>query len=643
MSYAVKYRSEFYATHGDFWRIDILEDSWTGSIFDLKATGDPLHFEFDSDSDLFNEPIRPSKAKFNVWAIANFQLTDLYSEQDFKHQVIVYKNTEIFWIGYIITGEYTEPYDCPPYRVSITAIDGLNYLKQILYAETDRIYLGTEEITYYEGHQVESKIIFDILNKIWITSFREYINIFETNMDSSIDDSPLQQTEIDVDVFRDMMCWDVLTEILKKYNAVIRQSGGEMCIYRPTELMLSTVFGREFTSWNVKTSISYIPDQYIKRHDNNTSLNQFPGSILMVKRAVKKITINQDYGYKKSWIDNWEIKGNTFTGNLLAGFTLQSWTQSVPHLAVPLTYIGETDGVFLAIQNHYPTLNKYLYQTFGLNAVASSDVFMIEFDYLIYNYSTTPVTSDEDFYIRVKSEATGHYLYAYNDDHCLWDASLNTIILSQPAPIGTTGWVTFSRSVVGIPDAGPYTITFFALNDAFAQVFVAVKNVRFYSTSDALVMKFERQTLKGVILGKKFIDLPHLEIQDNTEIVAKHYTLANAVRGIDMNMDYLLGDVIDTNIDNVIEQFQGVLTLAGSPLVKTAEWNTLTPVGEAKPILELIGDEIGHQHSRPKQLVQMNIKEYTATVYSGGGDSGSVTADTTLVTADDTTVTVDSE
>jgi hypothetical protein len=44
-------------------------------------------------------------------------------------------------------------------------------------------------------------------------------------------------------------------------------------------------------------------------------------------------------------------------------------------------------------------------------------------------------------------------------------------------------------------------------------------------------------------------------------------------------------------------------------LTNTTKWNTRSPGGENKPLLEIIGDEIAKQYSRPKQLIQMPIQE----------------------------------
>jgi len=132
MAFATKYRIAFYDVWKLYWEVLVQEDGFADTLMDLKGTGSPLTIEYLSDSDEFNEPIRPSKAVINIQCETDFLLTDLYSDQDFKYKVIVNQGATLKWQGFVTTSEYSEPYDCVPFPVTVTAIDGLNYLKDIL-------------------------------------------------------------------------------------------------------------------------------------------------------------------------------------------------------------------------------------------------------------------------------------------------------------------------------------------------------------------------------------------------------------------------------------------------------------------------------------------------------------------------------
>jgi len=614
-AFYTKYRIE----HADIYnlkcKIDIQEYlASEPTPIDLKATGEPLKIEFNSDSDDWNEPIRPSKAVFNVYSMTDFSLMDLYNDEDMHFKVLIYFGANLYWQGYIVTGEYQEPYDQVPYPVQITAVDGLNYLKSLNYAVSSSVTLGVETVVYYTGRTYESAIIIDILAKIQIPLtagdpiFTEYINIYEESMADTVDDSPFDQLVIDANVFKDMSCYDVLSEILKKYNASIRQVGGVMVIYRPKELTGVIVYGRIFTDASTKTSTSYIPDQFIKRVGISSYIRDVPGSIIMIKRPAKKITLSQDYGYKESWINNWEFKGNTYDS---ATYRFNGWNYTgAGILPVIHTLKGEFDGVVVPALTTGPGASSILYQSFGDFAVVTTDLFIIEFDYF---FSSLVDAQNITLNIKIKADGASKYLYPSDDLEAKWNAADD--FLDYTIAVGakeTTDWISFKRTITGIPTAGSYTISIYAGTASVSPAFIGIKNIKFYNTSDAIITK--KRKIQGPIphnitrwvLGlSKYIR----NYIDNIEIVQKIYTIYNPVNGIDVDSNYILGDVTDSNIDNVIEQFAGSLaTYISGTMAFSTDWNTRGG-SESKPILEIIGGEIANQMSKPRQLIQLNFTE----------------------------------
>lgn len=303
------------------WSIEVWQDlDGDPGLTSLTATGNPLNIEYLSDSDEFNESVRTSKAVFNVYSETDFLLTDLFTVEDLKSKVYVYQGTDLYWKGFVLAGEYSEPYKDVPYPVTVTAVDGLTLLKSMSYKYT----ITVEDDTYYNGRRTISQILIDILDKIGFTGFTEYVNVYEGNMYSTADHSPIDQACIDVDIFKDMYCYEVLQELLKPFNAVIRQVAGEIIIYRPSELNQSVVYGRIFTSAVTKTSTSCNPLQDINRAATPSDLWQFPGSELMIKGPAKKILLTHDYGYKDSWVDNNKFAGETYGDT--GGTHFDEWT-----------------------------------------------------------------------------------------------------------------------------------------------------------------------------------------------------------------------------------------------------------------------------------------------------------------------------
>jgi hypothetical protein len=605
MNWYPSYRCEFQDILGLQWKVDIEEWlSSQGAITNMIATGDPLNIEFLSDSqELFDSPIKGSRANLTIYSETDFQWIAMYSSGNFEKRMCIYHGATLYWKGFVLADSYSEPYDGVAYPVTISAADGLGVLKNLKY---------DDEGVYYNGRKTISAILIDVLAKIQFNEFIEYVNIYEERMNQTATDSIFNQTSIDVDIFKNMYCYEVLQEILKTFNALIRQVNGIMTIYRPTELSQASINGRHFISATTKSAASaLVPEQFIHRAAIPSDRLSINGGNLAIVHAAKNIKLNQDYGYKKSWLDNGEFRGSTFDIYDTDGL-FENWnnTASAIRLITNELYLsGEPDGAVIAAnatQKH-----TYLSQIFGTNSVVSAtDVFVFEFKYLHSNYYGNDIK-----YVRIeivlKSNAgTPHYLRVVDGEFCEWTTTPTSFdIGGETVHAGNTGWKSIQRKVVGLPDAGQYTCTIYNSynlhdSDHIAAITTGFKDVCFYATSDEInYKKYPGFHFPFVIFPKK----GHATIYiDNKEMVGKELILTNSFDGEDIEYDYKLGDVDDTNIKNIIEQFQGSLTIAAG---FTEVWNTISPGSEDTCLLEIIGGEIQTQYSKPHQLLKIPIRE----------------------------------
>jgi len=505
--------------------------------------GDPLYIEFLAKSDrLHDNPIRGSMAHLFVYADIDFQYAEFYAVQDMQFRTSIYQGAEhdLYWRGFITSDNYSEPYDGVPYPVKISSADGLGMLKNISY---------DDDGTPYNGRILESQIVLDILAKIGITGFTEYVNIYEEQMHDEETDSPFDQIKIDVDIFRSMNCYDVLEKLLIKYFALIRQVAGKMIIYRPVELIQTTVYGRIFTDVTTKTGTSFTPKQYIDRKGYSSTLHDVEGGQLRPQFTAKKVIINQDYGHKESWIDNHKFKADTFTGSFLIGYDCDFWTASTSGIISPINKAlpGKTDGIVIKY-NDYPSTSRYIQQTFSENALYSADdVFKLEFDYLYHNLSG----SDKNpvyFYIEIISDE-GHYLHIGLDDkeYGEWHAYQDEVIIGDTAPVGTPEWKHYERKIIGLPADGNYCIKIYGAVNAYGDlVWTGIKDLRFYCTSEKIVFIKRKKKLTGWewIRRNLFNPFPKpwpteliRRYEDIEEVVEEQYVKENDINGIEIEID----------------------------------------------------------------------------------------------------------
>ena len=562
MEWGVKYRGEFTDILGLDWRLDIEKDGYEGSINKLQFSGVPIIFDHLATSDNVFSTIRGIQASFTIYSDIDFQYIELSSVDDLQFRVKIY-NSAHYWTGYIIVGDYSEPYEGVSYPVTVRAACGLGILKNKAY---------DNEGDYYLGHRYESQVILDCLEKIGFTEFKEFINVYENTTDNTVDDSPLDQVLLDSFAFRNYSCYEVLEEVLKKYNAYITQKDGVFHIIRPKELTGATVYGRYFIAYNDKSSVTITPEQYINRPYYESDRYQIPGGTLMIQPPLKDVYVNHDYGNRESWMLNHNFDGNTYLYD-----TFEDW-KVVGAAVYPVggAAVEENQGCQFPY-NYFPAIN-YIYQSFGENSLLSTeDLFIFEFDYMFYNGSST-IDYNAILKIKIKSDDGAYWLKEDNVKTCSWTNVETYISITTDIPIGETGWTNWKRTITGLPIGGSYTITLYPLFDSQSNVWLGIKGVRWVVTSVELskipVQQKRRKKIAFFIpVGWELINRWKWEDTFRLkEIKEKQYTASNPINGSFRSTDVMLGDVVDDDIDNVPNQFTGALaTNAGSPQQKTDE------------------------------------------------------------------------
>lgn len=594
MAWVEKYRVEFDDLYSVTWTVKIYEDGYASGVIPLKGTGVPLIFEWLSSSDDLFEPIHETNVRIGVLSSTNFALADLYASEDMYFKVEVYSGSDLRFVGYVDCGNYEEPYEDIPYEVTITACCGLSFLKNMLY----KYKTSTEDDTYYDGRLLESEILLDVLGKIGFTAFKEFVNIYEESMTATSGFSPCDQIRIDVDVFRDMYCYEVLQEILKKYNSCIRQVDGVFCLYRPVELDAASVYGRYFTADTTKTAVSITPPLYISREGNRTNILQVPGGKQMVHVPAKKVTIYQNYGNKESWLDNWQFASDKWSGGGIAVYDAQDWTRSGIGAAeiypVGVGQPSQSDGVVLVGVNTYPTLDHLIRQSFGTYGIISAtDTMCFEFEYQWLNRSAAPATCI--LYFKVESVNENYSLEETDGTYADWvTPAVNMSLTDIDSPDGDSGWKTYKRLFTGIDIVGPFKVTFYSPTDAF-NVLVGIRNVRFYASNDTITTKkvtefksygiFPYKNAYGSTVFRLGINWTKQKnvtsLIDNEAIVEHRWTKSNALSGAETEISVILGDVTKTGsggvgVDNILEQFAGSLSTNVRTLLQVVHTVTLS-------------------------------------------------------------------
>lgn len=556
MAWGVKYQVNAHDIHDIAWTLKLYEDDYTGAItYFTAATEEPVVIDDCNESDDPVDPIRDKRAYVYVFCNSMFALADICALEEMAFWAELYQGANLYMSGWVDPSEYEESYGPVPYIAKIGIVDGLAVLPKIKYEQSAGV--------PYTGRRYESQVVLDVLGKIGFTAFREYVNLYEDDMNDGVGDSPFDQLSINVDVFtdNDLYCDEVLKEVLKKYGACIRQIAGVFNIYRPAELAGTTIYGRSFTAYNAKTAISFTPEQLIWRSGVTSSLRQMPGSTVTYQRPAKKVTIRQDYGDVKSWIQNYDFDINKYDAGDFDDWTIVSPSAQFTKISSINGWEGEKNGVGIGYAGvGTPVTTDYIYQTFGTLAASTSDIFEFSFDYRFRNMSTSPITTR--IYIRLRDAASSVWLKRKTSSETELDESASgTYIITEDivANPGLGEWNTWSRIKVGMTVPGPYVIFIFCTTDL--NLTLGIKNIVFKATSDKVTGYTYAVT--GKFLWWKFTgSTRQYQVKDIKEIVEKEYTATNAINGDELQYDTLLGDVVGSDIDNVLEQFAGALAVS---------------------------------------------------------------------------------
>lgn len=229
MAYGVKFRLEFSDDNLKGKKIEILKDGYTGTVYDLIGTSNPVEINWDSDDDFYN-PIIGSTCNINLFVTDSTNYDDFYEFDEREYKVkISYKdaslNYQTYWEGWLLVDQFKEAVTSTPYEITLTAYDGLGSLEGFS-MPIDLTSTASKDLMYY---------IYNVLNNINL-GFDIYIsNDIQKDSASAGDYTIYDQSTVTPDSFvQDNVglrtAKNVLEQILKFTNAKIFQSFGRWYI-----------------------------------------------------------------------------------------------------------------------------------------------------------------------------------------------------------------------------------------------------------------------------------------------------------------------------------------------------------------------------------------------------------------------------
>ena len=112
--------------------MEIVELDYSGLAEEMEFSGnDSVCITWENRGDEFFVPVKASEATVTVMCWDNFRYIGLFSIDPRRYRVSVYRNTMLYWRGFVVADLYSESFTAPPYEVSIKAVDGFNLLSNV--------------------------------------------------------------------------------------------------------------------------------------------------------------------------------------------------------------------------------------------------------------------------------------------------------------------------------------------------------------------------------------------------------------------------------------------------------------------------------------------------------------------------------
>ena len=229
LRYFAQLRSKY---KGVFWRVEIAERDYSGPSEEMEfAGGSPLSITWENRGDEFYVPVKASEATINVMCHDNFHFIGLFTSDPRKWRVSIYRNTVLYWRGFVVADLYSESFTAPPYEVSIKAVDGFNLLSNVSLLDSDFTQLSGRLSLWDLLTRCFSLLELDL-------SISDWMDLYAEGMSESL--SPLRQVYVDMArlyyVYEEPTYRDALELCLRPFAGQIFQSGGSLHIRRAVSL-----------------------------------------------------------------------------------------------------------------------------------------------------------------------------------------------------------------------------------------------------------------------------------------------------------------------------------------------------------------------------------------------------------------------
>jgi len=283
----------------------------------LKGDGSPIKLNYNLVQDDILSPLRSSYLDISFYKESlSDDFSELFISENDSFKVYLYKNSNLFWQGWIGTQLTSEPFASPPYVIKMRAYDGLHLLKDIPYFDSLDVFQATSNLFndrygYHNLTDVLEKCIYNtgVLNDVYY--YVKITNDETTNLSTTfVNDTRVHHQTFLNGESNSMNMQEVLQNILESLGATIYQRDGNWCVVRISDFTLNTGYSSAVvlkrstwradddpsaTNYVLTTQSSDLARQYIS---SEVDFFQIEANTRMtLQYPLKEVIIKQDFDH----------------------------------------------------------------------------------------------------------------------------------------------------------------------------------------------------------------------------------------------------------------------------------------------------------------------------------------------------------
>lgn len=303
--YLIKYND----TENVPYEISISKKNFTGTVQTLGGKARLTKGSIDSHLD----PIIGTSLELELEASLSLDLESLYSDDERTFRVVFKRNNTTIFIGFLKPDGVFQSFVNDYWIINLTCVDGLGFLSDLAFVK--------ETGLQFVGLQSGKDILYNALKRTGLNlPLNTSLNIYYDGLTPSDTLDPLTQMYVSTTRFiKDdndtiMNCKEVISSILKLFNASVTQYNGEWYVWRTNELAENAYL--KFRRYDKNTG-NYLGTKTLNLNFNIGSQinNKYPhhcnaNQQISIRGSVSAYRLNYKYGFIKGTLKNPTLQHN---------------------------------------------------------------------------------------------------------------------------------------------------------------------------------------------------------------------------------------------------------------------------------------------------------------------------------------------